>query len=478
MAKKQTYADKAKSIMNKYKPRLGEKFDKGDTLALEAMNQELTALRDEQERERVQKLVNEANGEQLSQLSQALQQQPQGPQSQFRPQNNQGPQQPGIPQGGPSGLAGGQTGVQPQIAGQSRFATGGNLPRYQGPGINPNFLNAQDYISPLTPTPISYLNPQTGAFTNIPGAQQQAGGGVSYGNRSLLAKNQDFNALYAANQSPANLQANVPTSLGQYQDQASFGAYDDPSEFLASQGMTGRNALNAASAGLTSTNTGTDEGDDFTPFKSRVPYFGAVAQGLGSVLANRNIDFGELDRYTPQQVVPQTISLAREREQLKRDRDIAMAGIRGGQGTGGSKSKLQERLLAGATGTQRVLGRGASQSFQREAVTNAQIRNQAEQFNAQQRAIAQRLNLGQERENLLINEQRRAGRIGGVAGAITGYGRDLLAADQYDQMLQIMAPENYRFGQEKDSPFRRALQVSPTMGRFFNRGADPRLYQE
>lgn len=44
-----TYADRAKTIMNKYKSRLGEKFDKGDTLALEAMNQELSLLRKEQE---------------------------------------------------------------------------------------------------------------------------------------------------------------------------------------------------------------------------------------------------------------------------------------------------------------------------------------------------------------------------------------------------------------------------------------------
>jgi len=41
--KKKTFASEAKTIMNKYKTRLGEKFDKGDALALEAMNQELTA---------------------------------------------------------------------------------------------------------------------------------------------------------------------------------------------------------------------------------------------------------------------------------------------------------------------------------------------------------------------------------------------------------------------------------------------------
>jgi hypothetical protein len=163
--KKQTYADRAKAIMNKYKTRLGEKFDKGDVLALEAMNQELQGLQRKQEKERIQKLIEGANDEQISQLSQALQgggqgqpqqqQQQQGlpqqgaPQQQFQPQQNQGPQQPGIPQGGPSGLAGGQQAAPPQIAGQSPFATGGKLPQYQGPGINPNFLNAQNYTPQL-----------------------------------------------------------------------------------------------------------------------------------------------------------------------------------------------------------------------------------------------------------------------------------------------------------------------------------------
>ncbi len=44
-----TFAQEAKTIMNKYKLRLGEKFDKGDPLALAAMNQELETLQQKQE---------------------------------------------------------------------------------------------------------------------------------------------------------------------------------------------------------------------------------------------------------------------------------------------------------------------------------------------------------------------------------------------------------------------------------------------
>ena len=44
-----TFAQQAKTITNKYKLRLGDNFDKGDPLALAAMNAELTELQEEQE---------------------------------------------------------------------------------------------------------------------------------------------------------------------------------------------------------------------------------------------------------------------------------------------------------------------------------------------------------------------------------------------------------------------------------------------
>lgn len=47
-----TYAQQAKTIMNRYKLRLGDKFDKGDPLAVAAMNAELTELQGKQEETR------------------------------------------------------------------------------------------------------------------------------------------------------------------------------------------------------------------------------------------------------------------------------------------------------------------------------------------------------------------------------------------------------------------------------------------
>ena len=64
--KKQTYASQAKTIMNKYKLRLGDKFDKSDPLALAAMNAELTMLQQEQEATRETELGVPAQGQQFA----------------------------------------------------------------------------------------------------------------------------------------------------------------------------------------------------------------------------------------------------------------------------------------------------------------------------------------------------------------------------------------------------------------------------
>lgn len=481
MAAKKTYAQEAKTIMGKYKTRLGEKFDKGDTLALEAMNQELHGLQRKQEKARIQKLIEGASDEQISQLSQALQQ----PQPQQQPQ-----QQSSQPYVGEQARQI-QEGERPLFAspsGQSQLATGGNLPQYQGTGINPNFLNAQNYGNQQQLiAPINYQNPQTGAFTNIPGAQQQQGGGVSFGNRSMLAGQGDFNALQAANQSPANLGYNPITSLGQYQDQASFGAYDDPSEFLASQEMTGQNALNAPSNLATNQlgNAG-DAGDGFNQFNSRVPYFGAVAQGIGSLIGNRNIDFDpyEVKDIQAERLSPRTVDYSRGREQIQRERDLAQAQIRGAAKGRGTQQGVTQTTIAGATAAQRVAGSEFEKSVESEGNVNAQIRNEVAARNQQsqlQAAVSNQRNqqygFQMSRENQMINEQRRSQRVGGVTSAITGYGKDLMASDQYDQMLQIMAPENYQFGEDRDSLFRRLAQVSPTMKRSFS-DLGQRLYNK
>jgi len=212
--------------------------------------------------------------------------------------------------------------------------------------------------------------------------------------------------------------------------------------------------------------------DDGTgdPFKSRVPWMGAAAGAIGGLLANRKIDLPTYDyeEYKPTQARANLVDYSRGREQTMRERDQAQGMItRNARGTG-SQAGLMENILAGATGTQRAAGEAFNQSLEGEGNVNAQIRNQTSQFNAAQQAQAAQINARnkmfasqQERENVFVNDQRRQNRIGAVTGAVQGYTRDRLAANQYDQMVNMMAPDNYSVQADKDSLFRKLFQISP-----------------
>jgi len=381
MAKKQTYANRAKGIMNKYKTRLGEKFDKGDTLALEAMNKELTGLQQEQEKARVQKLVENANGEQISQLSQA-----------FQAQNNQGPDQPGIPQGGPSGLAGGRQAAPPQIAGQSRFRGGGKLPVYQGGGRFPYGQQAYpqgqyaanaflDYTPQMLQDPSlarqyqqygliqgrSPLDPlqqgaqRSGAFpgragfdidgrspgragfglgtgvgspTQIPGVTITGQGptapstraatgvsGVGGGNPPALDPN--LGIPYAEQAGP-RAGGGLPTI-------ATPNPWQDPNIQLdpLNFGTQTDQSLPPGVADFRAQQQQQQTGD---PFQFRAPWFGAAATGLGSILGNRQLDLSTgiegVEDIQAERVSPRLVDYSRGREQTQRERDLAQAQIR------------------------------------------------------------------------------------------------------------------------------------------------------
>lgn len=351
---KRSYADEAKTIMNKYKLRLGEKFDKGDKLALQAMNQELEQLRQQQEVQREAELTPQEKARaQFDILEQGL------PENEF---------------GGP-------------------------------------IANDPNYFLGESPTLADHIGQHGNAFMGDDG---------TFKDRSM------------GNQNPAT-----------------------------------------------------------TPFKSRVPWAGALSQGIGSFLANRPIDFGDTDleynyeNFTPTKISANLVDFSREREQFGRERDIANSMIRRTASRGGSGAGAMENIIAGTTGTQRVTGQQTSGSLEREGNINAQIKNQTSQFNTAQEAQAAGLNAQQQqfghnverqnmmvdRENRMINQGRSDAQIMGVSDAIQGYGRDLMEADKYDQMINIMAPDNYKPVAGKDSKFRRFMQYSPEFRmKFFNTG--------
>jgi len=348
----------------------------------------------------------------------------------------------GAPVSGPSN-------VNLQMAGPMGYAMGGLLPMYQDGGETWNFNTGQGVFNApqLTPS-LNYFDPATGSYSRIPAGQQQPGGGVSFQDRNLMAANRDFLGLAAANTSPVNLDYTVPTSLGGYQAQ-----------------MGG---ITPATTPPPVTGGNTDE-----LFRFRAPWWGAAATGVGALLANRQLDIPGgmegVEDVRGQEVMPRLVDYSRGREQTMRERDLAQGMVRRAAKARGSQQGVTQSTIAGATATQRGAGEAFNKSLEGEANENARIRNQAAQFNAMQRARAGETNLRNamlrsqyERENALINAQRRDQQISGVLGAVTGYGRDLMAADRDTGMLHLATPDNYRMlaSPDQNTLFRRRFGLS------------------
>jgi len=355
---KKTFAQEAKIIMNRYKLRLGDKFDKSDPLALAAMNQELEALQQKQEAVRETEL------------------------------------------GLPSEAA-------PQ------FAKGGLLPEYEG--LDPN----QSAYLPAT----NIYNFQTGTAPKLTAPQ-------GIGSLGAFQSQQEGSGLNAFNDS--------------------FNLGSDPGDFI---------------------NTLGDSPAVQDPFKSRVPWMGAVGDMIGGLIGNKELDLPEYnyEEWKPTQARANLVDYSRGREQTMRERDQAQAMItRNARGTG-SQAGLMENILAGATGTQRAAGQAFNQSLEQEGNVNAQIKNQVSQFNAAQQAQAAQMNSRNQlyanqldREGMLINDQRRQNRIGSVTDAISGYMGDRQQAGQYDQMVNMEMARNPNFGlrQAQSNFWRKAAGIT------------------
>lgn len=455
-----TYAQEAKTIMNRYKIRLGDKFDKGDKLSLEAMNKELDGLRESQETERLK--LN------------------------------------GVPE---EYCGGGKL--------RLKMATGGRIPMYQGPGEYPNWLRGRRWDQGAlglgtTPTLDYFAYGDTRFGNSTPYAGGTGVGSPYFNNLSAESSLRQFgrNFLTGERINPGMLNgsgnfANIPSStldFSAFNTKKSAGTSTPavaptPVEPIAGMNPSALasafNARKGANAGLNpivrDSLPGTSAeamkavssgGNNLEPFNSRVPWMGAAANIVGSLLMNRKVDLPtyNYEEYKPTQIAPHLVDYTRGREQTMRERDLANNIIaRNARGTG-SQAGLMENILAGTTGTQRTTGTAFNQSLENQQNTNAQILNDVGARNAQLNLSATEMNARNklyatqiERENALFNEQQRQNRIGSIIDSITGYGRDLMAADQYDQMLQILAPDNYTPYASKDSRLRRILQISPKM---------------
>lgn len=422
---KKTFADRAKQIMNKYKKRLGDNFDKGDKLALEAMNQELEALRQEQEAVRMAAGIAEAEQAQ------------------------------GLPLHAYGDFL---TGKRYRLKTVEKKGKDGDLPEYNLGGILSNFKlpsfgsvrEKQQFLANSGFSP--------GAIDNQDGARTQ------------LAMNDYMNSIAGGRMQ------NIDPTMGPMAQRRSFTDtmwHSSPDVNMRPKELSvpnpeGKKGLFAPM----------EEG---STYKSRVPWMGAAAGIVGNLLMNKKIDLPTYDyqEYTPDKVGANLVNFGREREQVMNERDLAQQMIANNARGTGSMAGLMDNIQAGATGTQREAGTRFGQSLQNEGTMNAQIQNQADQFNASQGLAAAGMNernrmfaKNMERENSMINADRKDARTKGIMDSVTGYFRDRMRADQYDNQMAMMTPDNYKAVTGKDSWLRNLLQINPNMNMQFQDTGD------
>ena len=450
MAKKRTFAQEAKKITNKYKLRLGDKFDKGDPLALAAMNAELEELREKQEQVRESQLSDiYACGGKLKMKAMGGRLDPD-----VRGYRNL--RLSGFDPLGVTGFAGQGAGTLRDslnrsaingsirfdpIRGIGSFATGGNLPTYPwGGGLPYSAISSiLDVVGNKSESPSNVLQYNFDQFTTNP-------------NQYIWNQNAIDNI--------ANTYENNPLPITQE-----------------------TNAADPVRASETIEPTG---GPAFDPYKSRVPWIGALSTGLSSILANRKLDLPsyDYDVFKPTQLAPHLVDYSRGREQTMRERDLSNAVIRRNAAGIGSQAGLMENIIAGVTGTQRAAGTAFNQSLEGEQNVNAQIKNEVAARNAQAKADAFRVNSQNklyanqlDREAMLINDQRRQNMIYGISDAITGYSRDLLDARRYDDMLNMEQARNpnYNIRQQDPSFWRRLAGITDPIEEIYNVNTNDRV---
>ena len=472
MAKQQTYAQRAKTIMNRYKLRLGDKFDKGDSLAVASMNAELTELQNEQEQSRQaqaqvqqqeqQEAIQQfADGgkltkKQQSSLSQILEQLPQGT-----------VQKEGVFQNQAGDTVYSNVGSQnnPRFVSDppaafrdpQKFIGDNREQNIQQGLVNPQPVQVplrQQYNTGPAPEPGSQYIPQFGSGGNL--FQQ---GFNQFGTAPQLQQPQGINGV------------------GQYIQQQSNGMN------LSNQGTMGLN-MNQPGGGQTFMDNfmqgtpsggggGAPMGGGTDSFSSRVPWSSAIS-GVGDIIANSiKVDMPKYnyEEYKPTKAQANLVDYRREREQVGRERDLANAQIARGAKNRGSQAGLMENILAGQTATQRTAGQQFGQSLEREGNVNAQIKNRVQaqnqqidmnafQINSRNKQFATQL----ERQDALMSNTQKQNVVRAGTGIVSGYLNDRQQASQYDQMVNMEMARNPNYSLQ---------QADPTFWRRFAGITDP-----
>lgn len=132
---------------------------------------------------------------------------------------------------------------------------------------------------------------------------------------------------------------------------------------------------------------------------------------------------------------PQNVSYANERNVVQNQNTLARNILnRRLRGAGLSKGAYTAGLTSGSTGLDRNLAAQLGQSYQNEGNINAQLTNQARQYNAGERSRVNQLNESMEQ----ARRERQRDYLASIIGGGSGLSRDITATRQQDDLISML----------------------------------------
>ena len=413
---KQTFADAAKSIKNKYKVRLGKDLDGNDEYAKNSMTDELKALATSQEMLKAQEV-----------------------------------QIPQIPQG-------------------MQFMNGGNLPKYViGGDVDqpPKYYNTDPYNFANNLFGANVLDPPPNTFNakNMSGITKMPNKGLTFtdqyniiNNSATLdwgTKNSDENLLFKDTPATPDLITKMPYRGLTFTDQ-------DKQEMLRVPEWNPANTTNATNISATP-DWATKNSDGnlvfkdtpgaFDPGSVAPAYIGAGASVLGNAAQlissnamakelGKTADRNQIDAYT---YTPEDVSFAKTREQTRaRALDARREAMRTARGTGGQN--YADLALSFLSESNKGLSDQLISSEQQEELANVGARNHAQQFNNQMLARTDQFNLQNkqmlEGQALGLKNQAVNNLINSVGTGVQHVAGAYQDANQFEKTAKFIS-ENY-----------------------------------
>lgn len=423
------FAKQAKSIMNKYKPRLGKDFDKTDKLSTYGLNTELGKLMEKQETLRagmdmMSNQVTYGNGGSIK-----INPENKGKFTAWAKEHGMSVKE------AATHVMAHKEQYSPTVVKRANFAK--NFAHEYG-GPLPQYLDGGGFTGELTDPPYQYEWP-------IP--QDSPVTKVDYANSTLKTStptkpqgsfypsylaSPEVNGAYFRKQTnkstPPNTWYSQPTILGDPNYKAEhYNATVGPDDISYDLGSS----VDFANQAVGSSEVSQKNKPGYkNPFEfGTADYIGYGAQ-LAAPLANLAITLANKPKKikTPY-IEPELVNLESEREAARRDATLA-ANINRRNARGGSFYNYYSNALAGTNAAQRALGDTLSRSYMNERNTNAQIINQNRAANAEQERYYENLN-AQERDAYLGSLANSIGQFGQVGAGFVGERNKMKSAATY-----------------------------------------------